>query len=482
MSQLKGKILCVFLALLVLPAVTAGALTENEYDYILDRDNADIRVPIPKAYVMTASYLNFGEEVGTLGDVQDLFVDDEDNLYIVDSSNSRIIKCGRDGQVLRVFTGEGEAAMNKPEGMFVYSDGDIFVADTGNERILHISPEGEFVEEFVKPESELLESNFIYNPRKVVITNTGYIYSIKYQLLMQMDSSNEFRGYVGSTRVPFDITRFLVNLFGSEQQKSKLQKAMPAAYTNFVLGKDGLFYATTLDYTDGQIKKLTTTGSNIYPVQDFGEQVLNKAGWLEKPVFEDIAVDKNGIITVCERLSARLFQYDQEGNLLAVWGGKGSNRDQLSQPRCIEVDSTGRIYVYDNGRNEICVYEPTAFMELVHEAVTSYTVGAYDEALENWTQVLGMSETYSLAQIGVGKTHFKRQEYEEAMEAFQIANDKEQYSRAYDKYRYAVLQTRFPLILCAAVLLAAALFVGIHFLRKLSDSLERRFLRNRGRM
>ena len=112
MSQLKGKILCVFLALLVLPAVTAGALTENEYDYILDRDNADIRVPIPKAYVMTASYLNFGEEVGTLGDVQDLFVDDEDNLYIVDSSNSRIIKCGRDGQVLRVFTGEGEAAMN----------------------------------------------------------------------------------------------------------------------------------------------------------------------------------------------------------------------------------------------------------------------------------------------------------------------------------------------------------------------------------
>ena len=69
MKALKRIIACVLLLLLVFPAVTVGALSENEYDYVLDRDNAEIRVPIPKAYVMTATYLHFGEAVGTLNDV-----------------------------------------------------------------------------------------------------------------------------------------------------------------------------------------------------------------------------------------------------------------------------------------------------------------------------------------------------------------------------------------------------------------------------
>ena len=214
-------------------------------------------------------------------------------------------------------------------------------------------------------------------------------------------------------------------------------------------------------------------------MHSFGENILNRQGMLEKPVFEDIAVDTNGIVTVCERLSAKLYQYDQEGNLLAVFGGLGTAKDQLLQPRSIETDSRGRIYVYDAGRNEICMYEPTDFIQTVHAAVTAYNMGAYNSALRDWEKVRDSCETYALAQIGIGKTYFKQGLYQKSMEAFRLGGDKAQYSKAFGKYRYQILQEHF---LGLAVVLAAGLailFFSVRYLKKLSDFLEKKYLEKR---
>ena len=53
----------------------------------------------------------------------------------------------------------------------------MYIAEKGNARILHLSPSGEFVEEFVKPDSPLLGSEFIFEPNNVYISPTGYIYT-----------------------------------------------------------------------------------------------------------------------------------------------------------------------------------------------------------------------------------------------------------------------------------------------------------------
>lgn len=463
----------------VMPANNVFAAGEEEYDYTLDMNRPTERRPISKAYTYVRTIDSFAGEIGKFDGVQDVFIDHRDILYIVDTENSRIIRANRDGTAARSFSGPEDKPLNKPEGIFVDQEGDMFVADTGNNRIVHLDPEGGFVEEFAKPDSPLLEGNFVYNPRKVAVSPTGYLYSIKYQLLMQTDAYNQFRGYVGSTRVGFDFKRMLIRIFASREQKSKLAKVEPPPYTNFIMGDDGFIYATTLDYKEGQIKKLNSVGENIYKKQFFGERSYNRQGWMDQPVFEDIAVDAYGVISAIDRVSAKVYQYDPEGNLLAVFGGRGSQKGMLSLPKCIDVDSEGNIFVYDTNNN-ILVFKPTKFIKTVHEAIKNYSNGEYDTAMTYWQQTLEICETYNLAHIGIGKTYFKKKMYREAMDEYLKAMDKAGYTQAFVKYRYETLRQNFSWVFFLTLVCVILFVLLVKGLYKLSFVCEEKYKKNRG--
>ena len=343
-------------------------------------------------------------------------------------------------------------------GTFADKDGNMYVADAGNGRIVHMSANGEFVESFVKPESELIDQDFFeYAPDKISISLTGYIYVLKDESIFMMDANNGFRGYLGQSEIGFNFVDFLLRKVASDIQKKFIVKRSAAPFINMHVDKSGIIYVATLD-SDGSsrnklIKKLNAVGENIYTEdKDFGEGT-NDLGIAIVPRFVDIIADDSGIITVVEEKTCKIYQYDQDGNLLTAFGGMGDQRGRFVSPSSIELDNEGNIYILDKMTNTIQVFAPTAFIKLVHEALNLYHKGEYDKAKDVWEQVLKIDENYELAHFGIAKAFFKQKQWKESMDEFKQANDKEGYSKAYEKYRHEYFRRYFLFVVLGLFLL-----------------------------
>ena len=214
MKMLKRIGVCLLAAVMLISTpITALA------DYVTGNDS--YRLPVPKAYNSVKTINNIGEFEGEqiyFKDPQDLFVDEKDNLYIVDSGNNRVVKMNEELKTVGVYYGP-DKAFSKPEGIFVDSDGDMYIADTGNRRIVHLSPTGALVEEFTNPESNLTGSA-PFSPSKLVVSSTGYIYVVRGENIMAIDGNGEFRGLYGQTNIGYNLTEALLRIFASEEQQN----------------------------------------------------------------------------------------------------------------------------------------------------------------------------------------------------------------------------------------------------------------------
>ena len=104
--------------------------------------------------VYTLPYRVVTSYVQNLNGPRGLFVDKNDNLYISDTSNHRILKCKPDKTIETIagtsgngaFKGDGglakNALINQPSGLWIDSADNIYFADKGNHRIRKIDKEG----------------------------------------------------------------------------------------------------------------------------------------------------------------------------------------------------------------------------------------------------------------------------------------------------------------------------------------------------
>lgn len=479
------KIILLFLAFIFLIcSVPDKALAADDMDYVTG--NTSYRLPVPKSYNVVNSVNNIGEygsENIYLKDPQDIFIDQKDNIYIADTGNSRIVKMSQQLDTLGVYYGPEDKPFNVPEGIFVDDTGDMYVADTGNSRIVHLDSEGELVEVFTNPESGLTSAT-PFTPSKLVVSPTGYIYVVRGETIMAIDGNNGFRGLYGQTNIGYSLSEALTRVFASESQQKFMSKRLASSYINLTLGTDGMIYATSLEREEGEIKKLNSIGNNIYrkyktignsiknPITDFinnkllksvvagnsfkfGEYFDDDGNYLE-PIFRDIAVDKNGIVTVIEEQNGKVYQYDQDGNMLVAFGGIGEQRGKFSRPSAIAVNSSGYLYIVDRLNNNIQVFEPTNFINLVHQATTAYGEGDYDKSYALWNEVLEIHENYELAHAGIARTYYKQGKWIESMKESKIVGNRDIYTQSFDEYKYEVLRENFALIIVVAVVILLA--------------------------
>lgn len=425
---------------------------------------------IPSVYDVEATYKNLGE-YGTLNHAEDLFVDAQDQLYVVDTGNNRILKLSYDGEVLAEYTEGYGVAFRGPKGVYVHSDGSIWVADTGNYRIVRLDADGNDMEVYYKPDSSLLEESFTFAPEKIYVSVTGYIYVLKGTNLMLMDSKNDFRGYVGAAAVPFSLQRFLIRTFGTRSQKERTIKQEPSAYNNFMIASDGMVYGILANETTGQIRKLNSVGTNTFPELPYGFNITLDDKNFQISRLSDINVMDNGIITLADQTTGLIYQYDQDGDLLALFGGTGSTKGTYTNPNSIVSDSTGRLYVLDYSANNVTVLAPTKFIELIHEAVSLYDVGRYTESKDYWEQVLAIDSNYALAHSGYGKVLFKEERYKESMDQYYLGGDKAGYSQSFSEYRHQLFREYFGWVVLAVVVICGAAWILFVRLRKKVDTL-----------
>ena len=446
-------------------------------DYTVD-GNEQIAIPQAYTYAYSINVLeNAGEEVRVYFDQPaDLRMDGEENLYVADAKNNRVVKLDKEGNLLSLYTQGGDTPLNQPQGVCPGPGGDVYIADTGNQRIVHLEADGTLIREYGLPDSPVLSEVQVYSPTKIGLSPTGGLYVLMGETIMSIDADNTFRGYIGQTDIGFDFVDWLLRLVASEEQRVMVGKRTAASYMNFTVNEEGLIYATSQDEVEGQIKVLNSVGNNIYrKLSDINKSGLTKLketyfsgnvigkpfryGELvdgENPQFSGIAVDANGMVTVAEKLSGKLYQYDQTGNLLAVFGGLGTGQGEFAIPAAITVDHEGNLYVLDSSKGNIQVFEPTAFIRKVQQATILYNDGDYDGASALWQEVMAIDKTYPLAHMGLAATAYKAGDWQGAMEGYRYANDRAQYGKAFSEYRYVFMQEHF-----FWVVLGAAVAVGI---------------------
>ncbi len=458
----------------VLPVAAEGGT-----NYILETDGSGHQ-PTPLTYRIAGFEQDFGVKGGVLRDPSDLFTDHNGNVYIADTGNNRVVKLDADLHFLQSFTCGG--SLNEPKGIYVDDDGDLYISDTMNERIVHLDGKGNLIEEFSKPESQMLDPDMDFQIGRIAISREGYLYTIRGQYFMEIDAQNEFKGFVGTNKVGFSLKDLFIRMFASKEQKDKLLSEDPASYHSFDMGDDGLIYATLGgDVKTGQIQVINMVEKNIYPVSTYGEAIYNEhTKAMNHPQFIDIAANDGTLIYVLEQYSKSVYVYDANGQLITVFGGEGTVKGRFSNPVALDLNNDGSVYVLDKETGAVHRFSPTSFMKNVTSALRKYDNGDYEQSMALWETVLDTDANYTVANRSLGDCYYKFEDYQKAMEQYQRAKDAGGYGKAFSEYRHAIFRRHFFLIVLITVAIAAVVIVIYTVLKRRSDKILTHYFETNG--
>lgn len=483
------RLFCFIIIAVLISGITVCAADDSsklEGDYVFNGSQA---VPISQAYSYEYSVNNIKsapENAKTyFSEPADMFMASDGTLYIADMGNNRVVNIDINGNFISEYKEADGTVFSKPQGVFVTDDGYVFISDTGNSRIVKLDRDGGYITSYTKPVSSLLSDVDVYSPTKIAVSSAGAIYVLMGERIMSLDSSNNFRGYLDQTDVGFDFLEWLIRLVASKEQLQMIERRSAATYDNFCLGQNGLVVAVSRDTKEGQIKILNTVGNNIFrkisAIENDNEVLANliskffSGNVINKPfsygervdskpaIFTDVCISDTGIVTALQSQNGKLYQYDQSGNLLAVFAGMGDKQGEFLIPSALATDSKGRLYVLDRSYGNISVMAPTEFILTVQKASAAYLEGDYKEADELWQEALYMDETYPLAHIGIGNTAYKNGDWKSAMEHYKYANERKLYSKAFKEYRYDFIHSHFLLtvVLIAVCVTALLLLIAV---------------------
>ncbi len=216
----------------------------------------------------------------------------ENFVYVVDEKQNTVQKFDSDGNFILKWGeyGAKPGQFNSAKGVAVDSSGNVFIADTSNHRIQKFSPDGEFLSSFGK-----------------------YGFS------------------QGSLNTPVDVALSENFIYVSDPGSQKIEK-----YTY-----DGLF------------------------VKSYDN---NFAGYSITP--SGLVIDPDENIYFVDASHFRILKINSEGNTLASWGASGSGNGKFLQPNDLVLDNSGYIFVIDQSYNKIQKFQ-TPLVLKIQEALAA---------------------------------------------------------------------------------------------------------------
>ncbi|MBR7132005.1 MAG: hypothetical protein IKD04_00575 [Clostridia bacterium] len=402
-----------------------------------------------------------GEKINAGGFIapNDVFVKG-DILYILDSGNNRIVKYGLTDKAVSeylVSDNGNSVELNKATGIYVDDGGTVYIADSGNQCVWVCGADGAVKAQVTKPETEYFQEGLEFLPRKVVGDAVGNIYvqcTGVYEGLVIFDSELDFSGFFGSEKVQ-TTAQLLRNYFWKQfmtgEQKEAMANYVPSEIYSMDMSADNFLYTITpgslvsgLSYKQSadSIRCLNPKGSDIlesFMSKDVSRAFDNENRYLN---FIDICYSESGFINVIDNKQGRIYQFDNNMQLVSAFGGVGDYTGTFQQP--IAVESYGDdILVLDSIKNTVTFFSLTKTGETVHRALTLYNDGNYTASIEPWYEVMEANPNFQLAYIGVGNALFNEGEYKRAMEYYEIARDTTGYSNAYREYRVMFMRENF---------------------------------------
>ncbi|WP_334075074.1 NHL repeat-containing protein [Paenibacillus sp. A14] len=420
--------------------------------------------PMPAAYLPGRSITGKELGVGDFAEPADMHIAASGALYVLDTGNQRIVRIGKnltEARVISSFDNEGKQdGFANPSGIFTDAEERIYVADTDHQRVVVLSPEGSLVRIIQNPQSEVLPQGFQFLPLKVTVDEAGRVFVVArgvYEGIMQFDERGNFIGYIGTIKVKRNYIDYFWRLVSTKAQRAQMALFIPTEFSNLDIDHKGFVYATNIDVGSTEpIKRLNPSGEDV--LKRFGYYDVAGDIYYRKTTgpskFVDIKVIGDGMYSALDSTQGRVFTYDENGNLLYIYGGRGNQLGLFKTP--VAVERMGECqFVLDRGKGSIVVFEPTEFGLNVNAAVRLHYRGEDAEAESYWNRVLELNGNYDIAYIGIGKARLMRKQNKEALEYFKLGMDRKNYSVAYKRYRREVMKEHFGTVM--SVLLAAAL-------------------------
>lgn len=252
---------------------------------------------------------------GSLMDPRGVTVDQQGNLFVVDSGSRQVDEFRASGEFVRSFggAGESEGGLSEPVDAVVNSKGELVVLDATDGWLVRFSAEGAFLGRFGGPPVGF------YHPRAVAIDAAGNYYV-----------ADTGTGHVDI----FDPNGNLVKKIDLNQEKP----SKPIQPVGVAVDSRGSVFVT-----DAANFHLTQYDSTFRAVRS----------WL-LPAFssvkgDHVAVAPDGSVYVSDTPGHRVIRIDSQGRIVDQVGASG----QMDQPVGLACDAAGNVYVVDASSRQV---------------------------------------------------------------------------------------------------------------------------------
>ena len=411
-----------------------------------------------------------------------IFVRNSD-IYVADTGNNRILQIRyQNGQavlkrIIKEIQGADPATFKTPMDIYVDEEDNIYIADQDNNRVLMADKDLNLLKTFTKPTDATFNQTSAFLPTKIAVDVAGRVYVLATNVnkgFMKYENDGTFTGYIGANAVKVNMADYIwKRYFMSKEQRAASESFVPTEYENLYMDEKGFIYATTTVFKEHEL--LTDAAKPIRRLNGIGNDILIKndryppigdLDWKSESLqygpckMADVTALKNEIYVVVDRMRGRLFGYDSQGVMLWAFGTKGSMDGTFG--RAIGLDHMGYdLLVLDEMKNSITVFTPTEYGNLIYDATDAYLNGEYDRSAELWEDVMKLNANYTLAFRGIGRSKLRQENYEEAMDYFERAHAREEYGRAFKQYRKIWVEKNiWWIILLIALVLIVPLILG----------------------
>lgn len=484
----KKIIISIFLIVFILSNLfsVSAVVTDsyNRVDSVGGQSTVSAREVYTVSKTITAPVLGLEK---SLKGLTDLYCANDGTVYILCGEESRLVVLNSDYTLkceLEIKDEFGPVNFTGARGIFIDKNNNIYIADSLNARVLVCDNGGAVKSVWNLPESSLIPEDFVYSPVSVTIDDEGYIYILSlgsFYGALSYNPDGEFIGFYGANRVNASaldtLSAIWDRLTKNDAKRAASVKTMPYSFIDLAIDNEGYMITCTGQIKNktgrGQIRKISPSGKDIlYKRLTDGTSVSSASvNFLESKMnhrqgeqnFCSLGVDSEGFVYALEDKYGLVYVYDKECNLVSCFGGgmqKGMQEGTFHTAVSLAVNGTS-ILVADEYNCSVTVFETTDYGDLLRQAHTMYIKGNYIEAETYWQQVLRSDRGNQAAYRGLAMASYSRGDYKSALELAKSGLDYTVYDLAWQATIKDFIEDYFIIIIIISLLIVAGVIYAI---------------------